>query len=259
MLDFGSQQDLLTVLLIDDDLVSREVMATVLTMSGYQVHTASGGEASLEVLADGGCVPSVILVDAQMPGLSGSQLIEELRARSRASIYVISASNAPEEMVAGADGFLLKPLTSDGLQKLLRAHAPRAAHSEPPSSSPAPALQTGDPVVSPKTLAELREMMPAAAVRQIYAAIVADLDKRIVTLEAAIAAGDAAEVRRIGHAIKGGCGMAGALQAARLGALLESGVLESNGNHLDNTSSVIGDLRAAARRLESMLEAGFPA
>jgi len=54
MLDFGSQQDLLTVLLIDDDLVSREVMATVLTMSGYTVHTASGGEASLEVLADGG-------------------------------------------------------------------------------------------------------------------------------------------------------------------------------------------------------------
>jgi HPt (histidine-containing phosphotransfer) domain-containing protein len=102
-------------------------------------------------------------------------------------------------------------------------------------------------------------MMPAAAVRQIYAAIVADLDKRIAALEAAIAAGDAAEVRRIGHAIKGGCGMAGALQAARLGASIESGILESNGNHLDNTSSVIGDLRAAARRLESMLEAGFPA
>jgi CheY-like chemotaxis protein len=259
MLDFGPQQDLLTVLLIDDDLVSREVMATVLTMSGYTVHTASGGEASLAVLADGGCVPSVILVDAQMPGLSGSQLIEELRARSRASIYVISASNAPDEMVAGADGFLLKPLTSDGLQKLLRAHAPRAIRSEPPSSTPAPVAQTGDPVVNPKTLAELREMMPAAAVRQIYAAIVADLDKRIAALEAAIAAGDAAEVRRIGHAIKGGCGMAGALQAARLGALLESGTLESNGNHLDNTSSVIGDLRAAARRLESMLEAGFPA
>jgi len=259
MLDFGSQQDLLTVLLIDDDLVSREVMATVLTMSGYTVHTAAGGEASLEVLADGGCVPSVILVDAQMPGLSGSQLIEELRARSRASIYVISASNAPDEMVAGADGFLLKPLTSDGLQKLLRAHAPRAAHSEPPSSSAAPVAQTGDPVVNPKTLAELREMMPAAAVRQIYAAIVADLDKRIAALEAAIAAGDAAEVRRIGHAIKGGCGMAGALQAARLGASIESGILESNGNHLDNTSSVIGDLRAAARRLESMLEAGFRA
>ena len=70
----------------------------------------------------------------------------------------------------------------------------------------------------PETLAQLREMMPEAAVRQIYAAIVADLARRIAALETAIANRDAAEIRRIGHAIKGGCGMAGALQAARLGA-----------------------------------------
>jgi len=57
------------VLLIDDDLVSREVMATVLAMSGYTVHTAAGGEESLELLAGGECVPSAILMDAQMPGL----------------------------------------------------------------------------------------------------------------------------------------------------------------------------------------------
>jgi CheY-like chemotaxis protein len=264
MPDFGPQQDLLTVLLIDDDLVSREVMATVLTMSGYTVHTAAGGEASLQVLADGGCVPTVILVDAQMPGLSGEELIEELRARSRASIYVISASKAPEEMVKAADGFLLKPLTPDCLQKLLGAHPPQPALSAASNpSAPSrfdPAVPPAeDPVVSPGTLAQLREMMPAAAVRQIYAAVVADLEKRIAALDAAIARGEAAEVRRIGHAVKGGCAMAGALQAARLGASIESGALESDGNQLDNNSNVMDDLRAAARRLESMLKAEFPA
>jgi HPt (histidine-containing phosphotransfer) domain-containing protein len=102
-------------------------------------------------------------------------------------------------------------------------------------------------------------MMPAAAVRQIYAAVVADLEKRIAALDAAIARGEAAEVRRIGHAVKGGCAMAGALQAARLGASIESGALESDGNQLDNNSNVMDDLRAAARRLESMLKAEFPA
>jgi CheY-like chemotaxis protein/HPt (histidine-containing phosphotransfer) domain-containing protein len=258
MLKLAPKQDTLTLLLIDDDLVSREVMATVLTMSGYAVHTAAGGEASLELL-DGGCVPGVILVDAQMPGLSGSQLIQGLRERSRATIYVISASNAADEMVAAADGFLLKPLTADGLQKLLKVHAPQVARSKPVQPTPAPVPQTGDPVVSPEILAQFREMMPPAAVRQIYAAIVADLDKRIAALEAAIASGDAPEARRIGHAIKGGCGMAGVLEAARLGASIESGILELKGNHLDNSSRVIGELRAAARRLESMLEAGFPA
>jgi len=260
MFDFGSKAAFPTVLLIDDDLVSREVMATVLAMSGYTVHTAAGGEESLELLAGGECVPSAILMDAQMPGLRGTRLIEGLRAHSNASIFVVSASNAPAEMVAAADGFLLKPLTADGVQKLLQARKHKSARSGSLNRSGpvAAAPQIVDPAVSPTILAQLREMMPAAAVRQIYSAIVADLDRRIGALEAAVAKGDADEVRRIGHAIKGGCAMAGAQQAARLGALIESGVLESNDNQKDYASRVIGDLHAAARRLESMLEAGFP-
>ena len=102
-------------------------------------------------------------------------------------------------------------------------------------------------------------MMPEAAVREIYTAVIADLVKRMQTLEAAIAKGDDAEVRRIGHAIKGGCGMAGALQAARLGALFEEIPADTESNHLDNSMALLGDLRAAARNLESMLEAELPA
>jgi CheY-like chemotaxis protein len=239
-------------------------MATVLTMTGYTVHTAAGGEESLELLGNGGCVPTVILLDAQMPGLSGTMLIEQLRARCPARIIAISASNAPDEVFAAADGFLLKPFAADALEKLLGAPEPRttapAAASATSSIPEKPALDPSDPVVNPKTLAQLREMMPETAVKQIYQAIVADLNKRLTALEAAIAKGDAAEVRRIGHSIKGGCGMAGAEQAARIGALLQSGVPESaNRNQLDNSTALLGDLRIAARNLESMLEQEFPA
>ena len=113
--------------------------------------------------------------------------------------------------------------------------------------------------MSPETLAQLRDMMPEAAVRQIYAAIVADLAPASTALEAALASGDPAEVRRIGHAIKGGCGMAGALQAARLGARLEAVLRDPESNQLDNSATLLTDLRAAARNLERMLEAEFPA
>jgi CheY-like chemotaxis protein len=277
MPNFQAQRSLPTVLLIDDDLVSREVMATVLTMSGYTVHTAADGAAALDLLSAGECVPGVILMDAQMPGLSGTRLIEELRARSHASVYAMSGSDAPDDVVAAADGFLLKPFGADALRKLLEENEVQGGHAAQasPSSNP-PALDSVDPVVSPETLARLREMMPEAAVRQIYAAIVADLGRRLSALELAIANGDAAGVRRIGHAIKGGCGIAGALQAARIGAMLESGALDSaqfepgapgdrssspgwRGNHLDNSSAVLRDLRAAARNLERMLETEFPA
>jgi CheY-like chemotaxis protein len=257
MLEIAHKPDLPTLLLIDDDLVSREVMATVLTMSGYTVHTAASGEASLQLLSSGGCVPSVILVDAQMPGLNGAPLIKQLRAVSPARVVVISASQAPEDLIAAADGFLLKPFTANALEKLTEGNEPAVPS---PEMAGTPFLDPAAPVVRAKTLAQLRGMMPESAVRQIYAAIVVDLYKRLPALEAAVAKRDDAEIQRIGHAIKGGCAMAGAMQAANLGALLQAGLFQtgSSRNHLDNSLSVLSDLRTAARNLESMLETEFP-
>jgi CheY-like chemotaxis protein len=252
MFEFGPSQDLPTVMLVDDDPVSREVLATVLTMGGYTVHTTASGEALLELLDGGKYAPGVILLDARMPGLSGTRLIEELRARCAARVVVISASKAPDEVIAAADGFLFKPFGAEALQTLLEGHEP--AMGNRPSSRPQAALDPAAPVVRADTLAQLREMMTEPAVKQIYSTIVTDLDKRLVLLEDAFAKRDDAEIRRIGHAIKGGCGMAGAQQAAQLGALLES-----TGNHLDNSATIVADLRAAAYNLKSMLEAEFAA
>ncbi len=245
----GAKNELPVVLLIDDDLVSREVTATLLTMDGYTVHTAADGAVSLEMLARGECSPGVILMDAQMPGLNGAQLIAELRARASAGVYAISGSSPPAEIAAAADGCLLKPFDSAALRKLLEGRAARTV---------SPPLDPNEPVVSTEVLGQLRKLMPEAAVRQIYTVVVVDLGRRIEALGAAIAQGDAAEIRRIGHAIKGGCGMAGALQAARLGALLEAVPLEPTSYSLDNRAALLRDLRAAARRLERMLDAELP-
>jgi HPt (histidine-containing phosphotransfer) domain-containing protein len=189
-------------------------------------------------------------MDSQMPGLSGTQLISELRARSSAHIYVVSGSNPPPELTAAADGFLLKPFSADAFRKLLEGGKPETV---------ATPLDPNEPVVSAEVLAQFRMLMPETAVRQVYQAVVTDLGRRVEALAAAIARGDGAEVRRIGHAIKGGCGMAGALQAARLGALLESWDNQSGDNQLDNSAALLSDLRAAARRLQNMLDAEMPA
>jgi CheY-like chemotaxis protein len=270
MFERTSQDALPLVLLIDDDLVSREVTATVLTMNGYTVHTAEDGPAALvlltaaedrprtvrpESLRPDPLRPDVILMDSQMPGLSGTQLIGELRARSSARIYVVSGSNPPAELTAAADGFLLKPFSADAFHKLLEGDKPEAAATPVNTDY----LWANEPVVSPETLAQLRKLMSEAGVRQIYQVVVTDLARRIDALAAAMAKGDGAEVRRIGHAIKGGCGMAGALQAARLGALLESWHNTSGDNQLDNSAVLLSDLRSATQRLQNMLDAEMPA
>jgi CheY-like chemotaxis protein len=250
-----------STLLIDDDAVVREVLATILGLSGYTVHTAADGAGALELLDAGQCAPDAILMDAQLPGLSGTQLIGKLRARTRAGIYAISGSNPSGEVIAAADGFLLKPFSLEALHGLLETHSPR------PAPASAYAVEPDEPPVSPQTLAQLRALMPESAIREIFSVLVADLGCRLSGLEAAIARDDQAEARRIGHAIKGGCAIAGALQAARLGALIESGALESEfdrgdrreGNHLDNNAPVLRDLRAALRALERMLIGEIPA
>jgi CheY-like chemotaxis protein/HPt (histidine-containing phosphotransfer) domain-containing protein len=236
------------VLIIDDDMVSREVMATVLTMTGYDVQTAADGAESLTVLDSHAFSPDVILMDTQMPGINGAGLIAQLRARSGATIYAISGSHAPESVIAGADGFLLKPIGPEALQQVLEQHIYELpARVSAPGSS---ALQP--PVLSPRTLSQFRDMMQEAAVREIYTAVLGDLGRRRTALQAAVENGDRAAIQRIGHSIKGGCGMAGALEAARVGELLEAG-----GNDLEYIRTLVPLLESATRNLQRMLDAEF--
>ncbi|HZB89775.1 MAG TPA: response regulator [Terracidiphilus sp.] len=245
MLGIGGNRTYPTVLLIDDDLISREVIATILTLNGYTLHTAAEGGEAVAMLDRRECVPQVILVDVQMPGLNGVLLVEALRARSHAGVYAISGSNPPEDLRNAVDGFLLKPFGPAALQTLLDEH------NRKPAEKP---QKEDDAVVSPKILSQFREMMPEATVREVYAAVVTDLNKRNAALEVAITRRDAGEVRRIGHTIKGGCGMAGARQAARLGALLEA-----ESDELSNSETIRLELKSATENLERMLKVEFPA
>jgi CheY-like chemotaxis protein len=250
MFPLSAQRDLPEVLLIDDDMISREVTATLLTMTGCTVHTADSGDMAVRMVVDGTCKPGVILADVQMPGLSGAELIAQLRAHSEAPIYVISASEPPPDIAEAANGFLRKPFGAGALRELVEGLKEQKKQSS---------IDPNDPVVNMEVLGQFRKMMPETAVRQIYKAVVVDLGNRIDALTSAIEKGDRAEVRRIGHAIKGGCGMAGAVQAAHLGALLEAAPLEAKDNQVDNSETLLRDLRDAARGLERMLDAELPA
>jgi CheY-like chemotaxis protein len=242
MLGMGANQQLPTVLIIDDDMVSREVMATVLTMSGYTIHTAAQGEEAIALLDSGTCKPEVVLMDTQMPGLRGRALVDALRTRSNASIYAMSGSDVPEDVRRAVDGHLSKPFGPHALQQLMEQHhVPQVVVDEPEA-----------PVVKAESLAQLRGMMPESAVREIFDAVVTDLERRQAALRKALAIGDMAEIRRIGHAIKGGCGLAGAMQAMRIGARLEA-----IGDYPGNGSALLGELETARLNLKRMLEAEF--
>ncbi|HTJ30880.1 MAG TPA: response regulator, partial [Acidobacteriaceae bacterium] len=204
-----------SILIIDDDAVSREVMAMTLEMHGYAVAAAPDGESALAAVRPESTgeakelpevpLPDLILMDTQMPGLSGLELIAALRAAGVGRIVAISASEPGEAIRNAADGFLLKPVQPEAVAALLNASvAVVAASAEPIPVSAGASMTAADYAVDPQILAKFRAMMPAAAVREIYAATALDMKARLKTLEAAMRTEDLAEVSRIAHSIKGG-------------------------------------------------------
>ncbi len=88
----------LRILLAEDDDDMRESLADVLSAAGFDVARVSSGTEMLEALSDadaGPEAPDVIITDVIMPGFSGINVIEELRAEGwRQPILVISGFDA---------------------------------------------------------------------------------------------------------------------------------------------------------------------
>lgn len=122
-----------TILLMDDDSLVLEVMATMLTRLGYSVLTARSGEEALEVhcreTSLGRRFEAAIL-DLTVPGaMGGKEAGEMLRLRDQALTLYVCSGYAQDPVVADPDrygfaGSLRKPFTCDELIAMLTQHRP---------------------------------------------------------------------------------------------------------------------------------------
>lgn len=102
------------VLVIDDDLMMREVVQALLEAGGYEVIAACDGPDGLARLAADR--PDLVMVDHQMPGMSGAEVVRLIRADTATrDLAVVLMSGGTADAVgvlareAGADGYLVKP------------------------------------------------------------------------------------------------------------------------------------------------------
>ncbi|WP_280438716.1 response regulator [Nocardia cyriacigeorgica] len=129
------------VLVVDDDHNVRESLQRGLELSGFAVLTAGDGAQAIRSCTEHD--PDVIVLDMQMPRLSGLGVITALRAAGNdVPICVLSAHSAPDNRImglqAGADDYLVKPFVFDELtarlHALLRRH--RVTRPEPARAEP---------------------------------------------------------------------------------------------------------------------------
>ncbi|MCR5878462.1 sigma-54 dependent transcriptional regulator [Phenylobacterium sp. J367] len=102
-----------TVLVVDDDPTQRRLIQAVLEREGFAVVHAENGDDALTKLA-AGTKADVVLLDLVMPGISGQDTLQEMRARSfNQPVIVVTATGGIDTVVsamqAGAVDFFVKP------------------------------------------------------------------------------------------------------------------------------------------------------
>jgi len=112
------------ILVVDDSVTLRQMVALTLTNAGHQVNQAESGEAALAALKT--FVPDLILTDMYMPGIDGITLAAEVRANplfARTPILVLSTDSSQEVKQRGRDtgvtGWVSKPFDPEKLQNLV--------------------------------------------------------------------------------------------------------------------------------------------
>lgn len=117
------------VLVADDDEDVLELIALKLERAGYRTVVAANGEEALSIALDR--EPDVAVLDVMMPGLSGVEVTERLRAAGkRMPIMLLTARVREEDMVrgfeVGADEYMTKPFSPGELRTRVEAILERA-------------------------------------------------------------------------------------------------------------------------------------
>ncbi len=122
----AGREGALTLLLVDDDEVLRERLGKALRERGFEVTTAESGEAAIAVARRD--APEFAVVDLRMPGASGIEVLDALRAIDPATRVLMltgygSIATAVEATRRGAVGYLSKPADADEVVAALTGRA----------------------------------------------------------------------------------------------------------------------------------------
>lgn len=260
----------LLFLIVDDDELSREVLAMLLGIEGHEAEAAASGEEALARLsAPEQPVPDVILSDMQMPGLSGEALALALRtaAGGKARLFAMSGSQPAETALRAFDGFLLKPFSMGDLDALIAQTLVRPREG---ADMAARVIDAGEdfcdtdadvPGLNEDVYAKMAQMMPPLQLGELYAMCLGDARKRISQMGYLAETGEDEDFRKAAHTVKGGCGMIGATELYRLAELAERdglscGPAAEPGREVGTSgvTTLLGRFSSACDRLERILE-----
>ncbi|MEI7731307.1 MAG: response regulator [Verrucomicrobiota bacterium] len=247
----------LRILLAEDNVINQQVAVGQLKNLGYTAEVVANGLEVLEAIRH--TEYDVLLLDCQMPEMDGYEATKQIRqleqtgSRKRLRIIAMTAHAMQGDrevcLAAGMDDYLSKPVHLPELQKALeRCVSPgedgsvrTAANAELDALNQVPNSRTGASPEPPVDLERLQELCDAdpESRQQLIALYFSQADELTQAMQAALAAGKAAEIAALAHKLAGSsasCGMNAVVPALR---------------SLENQAKQ-GDLSRAARLLEQL-------
>lgn len=110
------------ILIVDDELLIRNFLAETLRRSDFEVATADDGKKALALFKEHPF--DLVLADMKMPGISGLELLKQIKQLSPATVIIImtafgSIENAVEAMKLGAFNYLVKPFSPEAIEAMI--------------------------------------------------------------------------------------------------------------------------------------------
>ena len=214
----------LEILLAEDNPVNQKLAIRLLEKRGHHVAIASNGKEALSALEKKHF--DLVLMDVQMPEMDGLEATRLLREKEKSSgqhqaivamTALVMKGDRERCMAAGMDGYLSKPIRQQELDDVLDTYV---AFDRPNLFLSKPDDLPGTPVC----VEELLERIDGdrGFLSELLVLFLGDYPTQIQSAREAIAINDAAELQRVGHALKGALGNLAAPVASGIAGELES-------------------------------------
>ena len=255
--------DRLSILVADDNTITRSLIAKILEKAGHEPRTVENGQAAAEIAAKESV--DAVLMDTDMPVLDGIEAAKLIRFLStgRSRVPIVGMATLADEIThrrceeAGMDACLAKPIDPAGLLRALEA-ALLAAEQPACERQPASTTGSGKPSLVPKrrpspldlrTLESLKALGGDEFVEELAKQFVDDAVSVLDELSRAVAKGDAQAFREHAHALRSGAANIGAqsIYEMCLGwRRIDPVTLASKGNsHLQQLEQELGRVHEA--------------
>jgi PAS domain S-box-containing protein len=252
-------QQRLRILVAEDNLVNRKLVTRLLQKRGHHVDAVENGRAAVAAVAAAPAPFHVLLMDLQMPEMSGFEATHAIRERERDSgvhlpIVALTAHAMAGDrercLAAGMDGYLSKPIDVNELIATVERFGRGHANDVPPETPLTDAAVVFDEEAALAYAGGDRRLL-----KQVVDLFRSDSPLSFRKIDRALRSRDSEGLRMAAHSLKGAIATVGSPAGKKAAADLE---LMARSHQFADAEQVFGDLRELVGRLdEAFLAAGL--